>query len=109
MKINLAKRLTASSMVLEFTHANEIVCWHHAERPKETEMTSYIMDNAQFAIYAQDVAKQSAPLAEVEYFNGSLFVTGCSPREASKIQTAFECNGVGVIVTPGAEYSFDFI
>ena len=38
MKINLAKRLTASSMVLEFTHANEIVCWHHAERPKETEM-----------------------------------------------------------------------
>lgn len=25
MKINLAKRLTASSMVLEFTHANEIV------------------------------------------------------------------------------------
>jgi hypothetical protein len=25
MKINLAKRFTASSVVLEFTHANEIV------------------------------------------------------------------------------------
>jgi hypothetical protein len=38
MKINLAKRLTASSVVLEFTHANEIVCWHHAKRPKEKQM-----------------------------------------------------------------------
>jgi hypothetical protein len=55
------------------------------------------------------VAKQSAPMAAAEYYNGTLFVTGCTPREASKIQNAFEFIGVGVIVTPGAEYSFDFV
>lgn len=72
-------------------------------------MATYTMDSTQFAIYAQEVAKQSAPMSSAEYFNGTLFVTGCTPREASKIQTAFEYIGVGVIVTPGAEYSFDFI
>ena len=72
-------------------------------------MISTTMNSEQFGIYAQEVAKQSAPMASAEYFNGTLFVTGCTPREASKMQTAFECNGVAVIVTPGAEYSFDFI
>ena len=68
-----------------------------------------VMDDVAFGVYAYDVAKQAAPLAEIEYFNGTLFVTGCTPREASKMQTAFECNGVGVVVTPGTEYSFDFV
>jgi O-glycosyl hydrolase len=68
-----------------------------------------VMDVIAFGSYALDVAKQAAPLAETEYFNGTLFVTGCTPREASKMQTAFECSGVGVVVTPGTEYSFDFV
>ena len=72
-------------------------------------MTTYTMDSTQFANYALDAAKQSAPMASAEYFNGTLFVTGCTPREASKIQNAFEFIGVGVIVTPGSEYSFDFV
>ena len=72
-------------------------------------MISTTMNSEQFGIYAQEVAKQSAPMANAEYFNGTLFVAGCTPREASKMQTVFECNGVAVIVTPGAEYSFDFI
>jgi hypothetical protein len=70
---------------------------------------NHTMDETQFGIYVHDVAKQSAPMAAAEYFNGTLFVTGCTPREASKIQNAFEFIGVGVIVTPGAEYSFDFV
>jgi enamine deaminase RidA (YjgF/YER057c/UK114 family) len=69
----------------------------------------YVMDETQFAIYANNVANQAAPMAAAEYFNGTLFVSGCTPREASKMQTAFECNGISVIVTPGAEYSFDFV
>jgi hypothetical protein len=72
-------------------------------------MSIYVTDEAQFAVYANNVAQQAAPMATVEYFNGTLFVAGCTPREASKMQTAFECNGIGVIVTPGAEYSFDFV
>lgn len=68
-----------------------------------------VMDNATFGDYAMNVAKQAAPYAASDYYNGTLFVTGCTPREASKIQTAFEYNGVGVIVTPGTEYSFDFV
>ena len=24
--------------MIHFTHANEIVCWHHAERPKEIKV-----------------------------------------------------------------------
>lgn len=69
----------------------------------------YVMDDVAFASYAIDVAKQTAPYAQVEYFNGTLFVAGCTPREASLIQTKFECNGIGVCVTPGTEYSFDFV
>ena len=72
-------------------------------------MNTFTMDSTQFGIYAIEVAKQSAPMAASEYFNGTLFVAGCTPREASKIQTAFEAIGAGVIVTPGAEYSFDFV
>jgi hypothetical protein len=72
-------------------------------------MNANTMNSEQFAIYAIEVAKQSAPMTTAEFFNGSLFVAGCTPREASKIQTAFELIGVGVIVTPGTEYSFDFV
>lgn len=72
-------------------------------------MNTYTMNSEQFGIYALEVAKQSAPMASAEYFNGTLFVAGCTPREASKIQTAFEFKGVGVCVTPGSEYSFDFV
>ena len=68
-----------------------------------------VMDDATFGDYAMTVAKQAAPLAEIEYFNGTLYVTGCTAREAAKMQTAFSCNGVGVVVTPGTEYSFDFV
>jgi O-glycosyl hydrolase len=68
-----------------------------------------VMDNLCFEQYVYDVAKQASPLAQIEYFNGTLFVTGCTAREASKMQTAFECSGVGVVVTPGTEYSFDFV
>jgi hypothetical protein len=46
---------------------------------------------------------------DVEMYNGTLFVTGCTAREAAKLQTVFEKSGVGVIVTPGTEYSFDFV
>jgi hypothetical protein len=74
-----------------------------------TNATQFLMNETQFANYANDVATQAAPLAASEYFNGTLFVAGCTSREASKIQTAFETNGIGVIVTPGAEYSFDFV
>ena len=72
-------------------------------------MTTFTMNSEQFGVYTLEVAKQSAPMASAEYFNGTLFVAGCTPREASKIQTAFECSGLGVVVTPGAEYSFDFV
>jgi len=68
-----------------------------------------IMDDVTFGNYAVNVAKECAKYAHCEYSNGTLFVDCCSPREASAIQTAFECNGIGVIVTAGAEYSFDFI
>jgi hypothetical protein len=68
-----------------------------------------VMDETSFEQYAYNVAKQAAPYAEIEYFNGTLYVTGCTAREASKMQTAFSCSGVGVIVTPGTEYSFDFV
>lgn len=69
----------------------------------------YVMDDIAFGTFALDVAKDAAPFSEAEYYNGTLFVKGCSPREASKMQSAFECNGIGVIVTPGNEYSFDFV
>ena len=68
-----------------------------------------VMDDTAFEQYAYDVAKQASPYAEIEYFNGTLYVKGCTAREASKMQTAFEYGGVGVIVTPGTEYSFDFV
>ena len=46
----------------------------------------------------------------IEFFNNTLFIAGCTPREASRMQDAFECEGVGVVVTPGEyEYSFDFV
>lgn len=68
-----------------------------------------MMNDAAFGRYVMLVASEAAPYAAHEYTNGTLFVNGCTPREASKMQTAFECNGVGVMVTPGEEYSFDFV
>jgi hypothetical protein len=68
-----------------------------------------VMDEIAFGSFALDVARDCAKYATSEYYNGTLFVAGCSPREASMMQTAFECQGIGVVVISGAEYSFDFI
>ena len=46
-----------------------------------------------------------------EFFNGTLFVT-CTSKESAKIESALMgvLDGrMGVIVTPGAETSFDFV
>ena len=70
----------------------------------------HVMDDATFSTYVYNVARKCAPYSPIEFFNGSLFIAGCTPREASRMQNAFECEGVGVIVTPGTyEYSFDFV
>jgi hypothetical protein len=68
-----------------------------------------MMNDAAFGKYAMLTAVESAPYATYEYSNGTLFVKGCTFHEASKIQSAFRCNGIYVIVTPGEEYSFDFV
>jgi hypothetical protein len=68
-----------------------------------------MFDTETFHKYVLIIAQRSAPYASSEYYNGTLFVAGCNAREASKIQTEFECVGLGVVVTPGDEYSFDFI
>jgi len=69
----------------------------------------YVMDDITFGNYALNVAKDCAKYASAEYFNGTLFVAGCSHSEASAIQMAFECNGINVVVTEGDEHSFDFV
>ena len=65
----------------------------------------------EFDQWATDAATTVCVEADaIEMFNGTLFVTGCTAREATKLQTVFENNGVGVVVTPSAtEYSFDFV
>lgn len=65
--------------------------------------------NDNFDTYAVKVAKQLAPTATAEMFNGTLFVEGCTASEASKMQTMFGKLGLGVIVTPGNTYAFDFV
>ena len=68
-----------------------------------------VMDEIAFGSFALDVARDCAKYATAEYFNGTLFVAGCSHREASAIQMAFECNGINVVVTEGDEHIFDFV
>jgi hypothetical protein len=68
-----------------------------------------VMDDITFGNYALNVARDCAKYASAEYVNGTLFVAGCSYREASAIQQAFECNGINVVVTEGDEHSFDFV
>lgn len=65
----------------------------------------------EFDQWATDAAASVCIEADaIEMFNGTLFVTGCTAREATKLQTVFENNGVGVVVTPSTtEYSFDFV
>ena len=65
----------------------------------------------EFDAWATDAANEVCTSADsVDMFNGTLFVIGCTAREATKLQTVFEKRGVGVIVTPSAtEYSFDFV
>jgi hypothetical protein len=66
---------------------------------------------AEFDQWATDTATTVCVEADaVEMFNGTLFVTGCTAREAAKLQTVFHNHGVSVVVTPSTtEYSFDFI
>jgi hypothetical protein len=42
-------------------------------------------------------------------FNGTLFIAGCTARQAAKLESAIINHGMNVIVTPGNEYSFDFV
>jgi hypothetical protein len=45
--------------MLESGHANKIVCWHHAERPKEIKMTKYTSSQiAQFFGVSVDAVKK---------------------------------------------------
>ena len=69
----------------------------------------YIMNNETFTKYVQNVAAQCAPYREIDTYDNALFVKNCTPREAAKMQSAFSCVGLGVIVTPGAEYTFEFV
>ena len=65
----------------------------------------------EFDQWATDAATSVCIEADaIGMVNGTLFVQGCTAREATKLQTVFENNGVGVIVTPSTtEYSFDFV
>ena len=68
------------------------------------------MNIMQFDQWVIDSANKVCISADdVEMYNGTLFVTGCTAREAAKLQTVFSNSGVGVVVTPGTEYSFDFV
>lgn len=71
---------------------------------------NYFSSVMEFDQWALDCANKVCISADdVEMYNGTLFVKGCTAREAAKLQTVFEKFGVGVVVTPGIEYSFDFV
>lgn len=71
---------------------------------------NYFSNIMQFDQWVIDSANKFCISADaIEMCNGTLFVRGCTAREASRLQTVFEKCGVGVVVTPGNEYSFDFV
>jgi hypothetical protein len=64
----------------------------------------------EFDQWVMDVADNICPDADnIEMFNGTLFIAGCTARQAAKLESAIINHGMNVIVTPGNEYSFDFV
>lgn len=72
---------------------------------------SGILTLSEFDALVVRIAEQCCYNAtHIELYNGSLYVQGCTPANASRMQTKFADNGIGVIVTPGdVEYAFDFV
>jgi hypothetical protein len=69
----------------------------------------HIMDNPTFNKFVHIIAQRYAPYCAIETNDNAVFVNGCTPHEATKMQSAFHSVGLSVIVTPGTEYTFEFV
>jgi hypothetical protein len=82
---------------------------YQANLPKGNTMRHFY-SVMEFDQWVMDVADNICPDADsVEMFNGTLFIAGCTARQAAKLESAIINHGMNVIVTPGNEYSFDFV